>query len=110
MPLALEPFNASNNVTSQNANHVCRFVAALAVGCAFGCARQAVYRQAMIYVFLEFKIGVDVAASASSAEYWHQFLTYWAPFVLLTSVEKIFITYADFQARLPPAAPVSSLC
>lgn len=93
-------------ISCEIANYVCRFVAALAVGCAFGCARQAVYRQAMIYVFLEFNTGTmfhlssDIAASASSAEYWHQFLAYWAPFVLLTSVEKIFITYADFQARL----------
>ena len=70
----------------------------------------------MISVFREFSTGKmfhlsgdDVAASADSAQYWQQFLTYWAPFVMLTSLEKIFITYADFQARLLPVASATSL-
>jgi hypothetical protein len=73
----------------------------------------------MISVFREFSTGKmfhlsgsesDVAASANSAQYWLQFLTFWAPFVVLTSIEKIFITYADFQASLSPVTPASSSC
>jgi hypothetical protein len=79
-----------------------RFFVSIALGCVIGCARLVMYRQAYMYVFLEFSGNLLSGKDPrSSAEYWQQFCTYWVPLVLLVSVEKMFITYADFQVNMP---------
>ncbi len=76
------------------------FFASIALGCTTGVARLVVHRQAYMYVFMEFS-GNRLSGNDPelSAEYWQQFCTYWVPLVLLVSVEKMFITYADFQVN-----------
>ena len=76
--------------------HVARFFISIVAGCVFGCARQIMNRQAYTVVFVD---GFSAGESALSAEYWQLMCAYWVPLVLLVSVEKLFITYADFQAR-----------
>jgi hypothetical protein len=83
-------------------NNAARFLVSIAGGCAFGCARQAVHRQAYTVVF---KDGVSKGESYESAANWSATCAYFVPLVLLVSLEAIFITHADLQARLPSASP-----
>jgi hypothetical protein len=83
-------------------NNAVRFLVSIAAGCAFGCARQAVHRQAYALVFDD---GVSAGDSYVSAENWSVVCAYFVPLVLLVSLEAFFITHADLQAILPSAAP-----
>jgi hypothetical protein len=85
-------------LTATHSFHVVRFFISIATGCSFGCARQIINRQAYTVVFVD---GFSTGESALSAENWQLMCAYWVPLVLLVSVEKLFITYADFQARPP---------
>ena len=75
----------------------------MAIGCALGCARQALFWRALVNLELLYHNGyMDFNPDRNSdalqaAELHSEVNKYWAPQQLLLSFEKLFITYADFQ-------------
>jgi hypothetical protein len=73
----------------------------MGLGCTFGCARQVVFREAMLQMFYLYDDGMTEGKStsipANGATYYAAAARYWAVQVVLLSLEKIFNTYADFQ-------------
>jgi hypothetical protein len=73
----------------------------MAIGCAFGCARQALFWKALTNVVLGYHDGyLDGNPSSDpvrAAIIYSEICKYWAPQQLLLSFEKLFNTYADFQ-------------
>jgi hypothetical protein len=76
-------------------------LAAMAIGCAFGCARQALFWKALINIDISYYNGYLESDPGSdpvlAAVVYAEICKYWAPQQLLLSFEKLFNTYADFQ-------------